>query len=112
MKRNPCQACGACCAFFCVSFPDSETDYFAGGLIPFDMTLPLNKLYRFMKGTKTKSPRCIALEGRIGVTVKCLIYENRSSSCRNFKRSWENDTGNFLCDRARAYFGLQPYSKY
>ena len=112
MKHSPCKTCGACCAFFCVSFPSSETDDVPGGFVPIDMTTYLNNTQRFMKGTKGKNPRCIALEGRVGLSVKCLIYENRPSSCRGFNISWKNNIGNFLCDRSRMFFGLQPFTKY
>lgn len=77
-----------------------------------DMSGLLNCFQRFMKGTETISPRCIALEGHVGFNVRCSIYEHRPSTCRNFRLSWENNTGNILCDRARAVFGLQPFSQY
>ena len=110
--RCPCETCGACCAFFCVSFPSSETSDCAGGLVPIDMTTQLNKDKCFMKGTLTKNPRCVALQGKVGYKVKCSIYENRPSTCRKFNVSWENNTGNYLCDRSRIFFGLQSFSKY
>jgi len=65
-----------------------------------------------MKGTEMHHPRCHALQGTIGSRVSCLIYANRSSTCRNFTRSWENNIGNTLCDKARAVFGLEPFSQY
>ena len=112
MKTSPCITCGACCAFFRVSFPDTETNNFPGGSVPLNMTLPSNGAQRVMKGTGTHHTRCIALEGKVAFRVKCTIYENRPSACRGFNFSWENDIGNFLCDRARAFYGLQPFSQY
>ncbi|OQY57494.1 MAG: hypothetical protein B6245_16735 [Desulfobacteraceae bacterium 4572_88] len=112
VRANLCEKCGACCAFFCVSFPEAETDEASGGVVPIAMTLPTKDSKRFMKGTKTKTHRCIALEGMVGSKVRCGIYENRPSACRNFMRSWENDIGNRLCDKARGAFGLQPFSQY
>jgi len=112
LKKSPCESCGACCAFFRVSFPIAETSDVPGGRVPCDMTFLSNQTQRCMKGTETKSPRCIALEGSVGGHVKCRIYENRPSTCREFGLSWENNIGNRLCDRARGVFGLQAFSQY
>lgn len=54
------------------------------------------------------TPRCIALAGAIGEEVKCTIYENRSSVCRDFDASWINGEQNERCDKARAAWGLPP----
>jgi Fe-S-cluster containining protein len=75
-------------------------------------SLPFGHLMRIMRGTELSSPRCEALKGEIGINVHCAIYAGRPSTCRNFIRSWEKDTGNYLCDRARAVYGMQPFSKY
>lgn len=61
-----------------------------------------------MLGTNCKSPRCISLEGDVGSEVKCTIYEQRSSPCREFEASWVDGQANSDCDAARAAFGLQP----
>lgn len=112
VRPSPCVKCGACCAFFLVAFPACEIDKAMGGIVPRHMTQSFPTAKRSMKGTKGHHPRCIALEGDVGVKVKCSIYENRSSVCRDFKFSWENGDGNFLCDRARSAFGLQPFLQY
>ncbi|WP_363321029.1 YkgJ family cysteine cluster protein [Desulfobacula sp.] len=112
MKISPCETCGACCAFSLVSFPDFEVDNIINGFVPVDMTSLFKDSRRFMKGTDTRNHRCIALEGKVGFCVKCLIYEHRPSTCREFNISWENNIGNFLCDRSREFFGLQSFSKY
>ncbi|MBA3012715.1 MAG: YkgJ family cysteine cluster protein [Proteobacteria bacterium] len=112
IRHSPCERCGACCAFFRVSVPTAETNDAAGGLVPADMIFFSNSSQRCMKGTETTSPRCIALEGNVGVRVKCTIYENRPSTCRNFSLSWEHNIGNRLCDKARGVFGLQAFSQY
>jgi len=108
MKFNPCLTCGACCAFNCVSFLKGETDH----NVPIEMTGVLTKTHRFMKGTNSKNPFCIALKGKIGVKVECMIYENRPPCCRSFFRSWENGKGNSSCDKARSFYQLQPFSQY
>ena len=110
--NNPCLTCGACCAFFLVSFPSHETDQSSGGLVPFELTRKSADSRRCMKGTETKRPRCVALKGFIGARVNCRIYASRPSTCRAFSRSWEHDESNFLCDRARAAYGLQIFSQY
>jgi uncharacterized protein len=115
MKSNPCESCGACCAFFCVSFSCKETSDNAIDVdwtVPVDMTSYLNESKRFMQGTENPNPRCIALEGNVGEKVKCNIYANRPSACREFNMSWENNTGNFLCDKSREFYGLQSFSQY
>ncbi|MBT8328755.1 MAG: YkgJ family cysteine cluster protein [Desulfofustis sp.] len=110
--NNPCLRCGACCAFFLVSFPSHEADQSTGGLVPFELTGESANSRRCMKGTEIKQPRCIALGGTIGAHVNCRIYKNRPSTCRAFRRSWELNVGNFLCDKARAAYGLHVFSQY
>jgi len=111
-RPHPCETCGACCAFFLVSFPSSEADDVEGGFVPVAMSSRKNDSERFMNGTDMRNHRCTALQGVVGVQVKCSIYENRPTGCRKFARSWEGDSGNFLCDKARSIFGLQPFSQY
>lgn len=110
--NNPCLRCGACCAFFLVSFPPNEADPGFGGLVPLELTGESADLRRYMRGTETKKPRCIALNGFVGTRVNCRIYLDRPSTCRAFCRSWEHDVGNHLCDRARAAYGMQVFSQY
>lgn len=83
------------------------------------MPLPMTGCSRtnkhYMMGTETNTPRCCALLGVVGTKVSCTIYENRPSGCRSFLRSWEHGQdaeGNFLCDKARAAFGMQPFEQY
>jgi Fe-S-cluster containining protein len=49
---------------------------------------------------KTTNNRCIALTGRVGVSVGCSIYESRPAACRAFT------AGSPLCLEARAAAGL------
>ena len=86
---NPCMDCGACCAFFRVSFYWAEaTD--GGGRVPVELTTKVNNYLSCMNGTETKPARCVSLKGEIGKQVYCDIYEDRSSTCREFKYSWED----------------------
>lgn len=95
-----CQSCGACCAFYRVSFYWAETDVHPNGIVPQEMTKPINPHRVAMLGTATPTPRCVALEGQIGESVGCTIYEKRSSPCREFTM------GTPECLKARAAHGL------
>ncbi len=107
-----CQRCGACCAFFPVSFPESDLELLPDRRPLTDMSLPLAGGRRVMRGTEAGLPRCAGLQGEVGRRVRCVIYADRPSTCRDFKRSWEDNQGNSLCDRARSVFGLDQFSPY
>ena len=103
-----CLTCGACCGFFRVSFYWAEADD-AGGITPAVLTEPLSLLLRNMCGTNHRTQcRCCALQGTIGQSVACSIYQQRPSPCREFSRSGENGVENEACNRARARYGLAP----
>lgn len=105
---NPCISCGACCGFYRASFYWAETDMAEGGTVPAGLTEKLNDFRCVMKGTDQPKPRCVALIGEIGESVRCSIYEQRASVCRDFKVSYENNIHNPGCDQARAAHGLGP----
>ncbi|MCG8707713.1 YkgJ family cysteine cluster protein [Brenneria sp. 4F2] len=107
MSDNTCMHCGACCAYFRVSFYWAEADDGAG-VVPALLTEPVTPFMRCMQGTNSKTPRCSALEGDIGESVSCSIYLNRPSPCREFMQSGEDGQLNAACDRARAHYGLPP----
>ncbi|SFT70176.1 hypothetical protein SAMN05192562_1011579 [Kosakonia arachidis] len=107
---NPCMSCGACCAYFRVSFYWAEADD-AGGSVPAQLTEQLTPLLRCMCGTNQKQSRCVALEGTPGESARCSIYEGRPSPCREFAMSGESGEVNEACDRARARYGLAPLYK-
>lgn len=104
---SPCLSCGACCGFFRVSFYWGECQS-AGGAVPDNLTLQVNNHYACMKGTEAKPARCTALLGDVGSQVRCTIYENRSSTCREFAMHGEGGLRNDDCNRARAHYGLPP----
>ena len=108
---NPCITCGACCAHYRVSFHWSECSD-GNGKVPVELTDDLPPHRREMKGTNSSTPRCIALEGEIGNCVTCVIYEQRSTICRDFLYSYENGVPNVRCDNARAAYGLAPLKPY
>lgn len=107
-QSNPCLNCGACCAYYLISFYWAEADDVYGGTVPVELTERFQDLRRVMRGTNQKNPRCQALRGELGKEVCCLIYEKRPSICRKFKISWEDGVVNELCDRARISRGLSP----
>ena len=59
---NPCMTCGACCAFFRVSFYWTEADD-AGGKVSVSLTEQISPFHRCMRGANQKNPRCVALAG-------------------------------------------------
>jgi hypothetical protein len=100
--------CGACCAFFHTSFYYGECDDETPGGVPVELTEDASVFRRAMKGTSGTSPHCIAIEGVIGQSVRCSIYERRAQVCRDFVPSFENGEYNERCDKARALHGLAP----
>jgi Fe-S-cluster containining protein len=108
MPVNPCLSCGACCAFYRATFYWAEAEDYTPGGVPLEMTKKLNNVRLLMKGTGGKPPRCMALEGLIGRSVSCSIYERRPSVCREFDPSWQNTASNPRCDKARLAWGLEP----
>ena len=110
MGISPCQRCGACCAMFSVVFPEAEASDQPCGYVPVAMTRLLPRHRRAMIGTDKSRPKCMALSGVIGTRVRCGIYDRRPSVCREFQISWKNHRQNTLCDRARAMYGLDPFS--
>ena len=98
-----CQSCGACCVSFRVDFHPAEL---AGGAYPWgkgvppEMTVPVTANMVRMRGTDDPEPRCVALQGEVGQSVGCMIYEARPSPCREF------DIEHAACKKARERKGL------
>ena len=70
--------------------------------LPEHLTEQINGTYSCMAGTNQSSPRCNALQGRIGIAVACSSYAQRPSPCR------EVQPGDEKCNTARARHGLTP----
>lgn len=104
---NPCLDCGACCAFYRVSFYWAEIEA-GGGSVPDKLTEKVNLHLSCMQGTNSKPARCTALMGDIGDKVRCTIYDKRSSTCRNFNSHNADGSVNDNCSKARAHYGLPP----
>ncbi len=99
-----CVKCGACCASFRVSFYWGETSAHDQGTVPIEFTTAISPHHVCMKGTEQKPVHCIALEGEVGKQVSCGIYEQRSSTCREFEAGSED------CIKARKIHGLTELS--
>lgn len=106
--RVRCTECGACCAAFRVSFHRAElaTDGRAG--VPPAMAVhEVNNTYR-MAGTDEHISRCVALAGTVGESVRCTIYADRPSPCREFGLLADVGIYEAACNKARARHGLPP----
>lgn len=107
--NNPCLDCGACCAYFRVSFYCGELAGENGGWVPPSYVSQLSPLRACMKGTEAGHGRCIALVGELGKPgIRCRIYENRPSPCREFESWLPDGTPNAECQRLRLSLGLAP----
>jgi len=111
-ERNYCLSCGACCALYKVVFDQIETDENEDGIVPARYTVKIDRTRCAMRGTERSNKRCVALEGIVGQQVSCSIYGQRPSCCHNFIASWEKDTHNSTCNRARVTYGLQPFDEF
>lgn len=92
-----CTSCGACCATYRVCFYWAEADALA---IPEELVEPAGRLRLAMRRVEEPSPRCIALEGTVGVRAGCAIYEKRPQICRDVQ------PGDPSCLRARERCGI------
>ena len=92
-----CRRCGACCAFYRVSFYWAEAASLA---LADDLVEQLTPWHACLAGTDSAAPRCRALHGEIGSRVRCSVYAQRPSPCH------ELQAGDERCRRARQGHGL------
>jgi uncharacterized protein len=107
VPHNPCIHCGACCASFRVDFARDELAS-EGGCVPDGLAVQVTGATCRMRGTDHASPRCAALQGRVGTDARCGIYEWRPGPCREFGMLAPLGRGDDACARARARHGLRP----
>lgn len=106
---HPCLRCGACCAAYRVAFHWSEAAPHHPQGPDETLTVRVRPFELAMRGTEGgTTPRCVALEGRVGVDARCGIYAHRPSPCRDLRPAWEDGRPSPQCDRARARHGLAP----
>jgi len=92
-----CRACGACCATYRVSFYWAEAAVHG---LPDALLERMSPWHACLLGTNSATPRCTALQGTIGRSVRCTVYDQRPSPCR------ELPPGDDKCLRARQRHGL------
>ena len=92
-----CRRCGACCAAFRVSFYWAGAEAFA---LPASLVEQISPWYACMVGSNAALPRCQALEGEVGRSVRCTVYAQRPAACR------EVQAGDDKCQAARQRYGL------
>jgi uncharacterized protein len=102
---DPCQQCGACCASLRVSFHRSQL-LSEGGYVPDGLADEESASTCRMRGTDRAAPRCVALVGRVGESVRCGIYEYRPEPCREFAPHGVHGISNVECNRVRQRHGL------
>lgn len=78
--------------------------------VPEALTTPVTPFLLAMQGTLVEPPRCVALEGEIGLACACSIHPQRPSPCREFEASWAGGEHQPRCDQARRRHGLPPLS--
>ena len=104
MNEPDCQECGACCAN-----GRDDRPFYLTGLSGADLErLTTNQRSQFVErgnllGMQCKGRTiCKALDGEIGIGVRCLIYENRPDTCILFGK------GSPPCLLARASCDIEP----
>lgn len=89
-----CQTCGACCAYS-FDWPELVEDQDGDGI-------PIEMIDCDHGRMRCDGDRCCALEGEIGVAVRCTIYNNRPAVCREFSPTKRIHD----CNRVRKWHGL------
>jgi len=103
---HPCLTCGACCSTWEVQFDAAEV---TTALTPHVVPAATDR-HRRMRGTETDCPRCVGLSGTVGGRVRCTLYADRPSPCRDVLASLEHGARDPTCDEARARHGLPRLS--
>ena len=99
---SPCNGCGACCRTLRVSFYQGELDTFPGGFVPAQLTRQVTPFIACMQGTENGRQPCVALQP----DLRCGIYSQRPSTCREFPAYLEDGRPNPRCQELRARLGL------
>lgn len=108
VPEQACLSCGACCAAFRIDFHQEDLAGPRRDGVPARLAVRLTATLYRMSGTDDAPPRCIALEGEVGRSVRCSIYRQRPGPCRDFAPYAPLGMGDDACDRARRRYGLLP----
>ena len=111
-NKNYCLDCGACCTYFKVLIPKEESNEFNGN-VPKEYLekYDKNRMNLIGRNNFNNKTYCKALEGSVGINVKCNIYENRPNVCKEFQAVSSDGIQNIRCMKARKSAGLDPYLK-
>jgi Fe-S-cluster containining protein len=91
-----------------VAFHWAEAEPALGGAVPPEVVRRWDAHRVALRGTDQREPHCAQLLGTVGREVRCAIYLQRPSPCRELRAAWEDGAASEQCDRARARFGLRP----
>jgi hypothetical protein len=110
METEPsvCCRCGACCCTFRITLPRVDLASQSGGWVPDDLAEPYTPTTACMRENPDQPGRCIALEGSVGESVRCTIYDFRPAACRDFAPLSMLGMGDEACDEARRRHGMRP----
>ncbi len=109
--ETPCRSCGACCATYRVTMPRCELDSAPGGRVPTGLTETYTATTACMREHPDLPGRCIALAGRIGTAVNCVIYAQRPAACSEFAPLALLGLADESCNDARRRHGLAPLGR-
>jgi len=98
-----CLTCGACCSYLlCVAVkPTDPTDNSYFWKITNENKLGEIVVDQFMR-RDSETIDCVALDGEVGGTISCRIYEERPQVCREF------EAGSDKCHALRRAYGIEP----
>ena len=99
-QENPCQSCGACCAYSANWTRFSTEDDEALALIPEQFVNARHS------GMRCEGERCSALSGEIGIKTACTVYAVRPEVCRTCM------PGDPECTMARRRFGMAAVAQF
>ena len=108
-RSGNCMKCGACCATYPVLFGREELDTEPEGWVPTALAEPYLTRCAHMRGTTQSPRRCVALEGTVGAEVRCTIYDQRPSPCRDFAPEADSGGADARCADARRAHGMLPF---
>jgi len=98
-----CVGCGACCGIAMVVHIPRDHTAEIGNVWEIELEdSPTGAVVARHIPRDRETGNCVYLEGQIGETVGCGIYENRPHTCREF------DAGSDKCHEYRRMYGLEP----